>query len=54
VGDEWKPVWTEQEWGVEKDKFNKVVFETVKTDALRMEVKLPEKFAAGIHEWRVK
>jgi len=54
IDGKWEPVWTEQEWVVEKDKFNKVVFETVKTGALRMEMQLPEKFSAGIHEWRVK
>ncbi len=50
----WKPVWTEETYGVNKDQFNKVVFETVKTNALRLEVKLQEQFSAGIHEWRVR
>jgi len=39
---------------VEKDKYNKVTFETVKTEGLRLEIQLPDKFSAGIHEWRVK
>jgi len=25
-----------------------------KTDAVRLEIHLPEKFSTGIHEWRVK
>ncbi len=53
-GDQWKPVWTKELLTVDKDKFNKVVFETVKTKSLRLEVKLQDKFSAGIHEWRVK
>ena len=52
--DEWKPVYTTDSYGVEKDKYNKVTFETVKTEGLRLEVQLPDKFSAGIHEWRVK
>jgi len=50
----WNRVYTEDIYGVEKDKYNKVVFETVKTSALRLEIQLQEKFSAGIHEWRVR
>ncbi len=53
-GRQWRPVYTTDAYGVEKDKYNKVTFETVKTDALRLEVQLPDKFSAGMHEWRVK
>jgi hypothetical protein len=35
------------------NQFNKVTFEAVTTKTVRMEVKLPEKFSAGIFEWRV-
>jgi len=52
--DGWKPVYTTDAYGVEKDKYNKVTFETVKTEGLRLEIQLPDKFSAGIHEWRVK
>jgi hypothetical protein len=54
VDGKWEPVRTEQKWGVEKDKFNQVVFETVRTGALRLEVQLPDNFSVGIHEWRVR
>ena len=37
-GGEWRPVYTTGKYGVEKDRFNEVVFETVRTDALRIEV----------------
>jgi DUF1680 family protein len=53
LGNEWKPVYTEDQHGVEKDKYNKVVFETVKTTALRLEIQSPPDFAGGIHEWIV-
>ena len=53
-GEEWRQVYTTGTYGVEKDRYNRVVFETVKTDALRLEVQLPEEFSTGIHEWRVK
>ena len=53
-GNEWKQVYTEYTYGVEKDQYNKVVFETVKTTALRLEIQSRPDFAGGIHEWRVK
>ncbi len=54
VDDEWKPVWTEEPYGVELDRFNRVVFETVHTARLRLEIQSQEGWAGGIHEWRVK
>jgi hypothetical protein len=53
-GEEWRPVFTTDEYGVKIDQYNKVTFETVRTDAVRLEVQLVEKFSAGIHEWRVE
>ena len=53
-GDTWKPVANTTPYGVEKDKYNRVRFQPVRTTALRLEIQLPEKFAAGIHEWRVR
>jgi hypothetical protein len=52
-GDDWKPVKNLEPYGVEKDRYNRVKFQSVRTDGLRLEVQLPEKFSAGIHEWRV-
>jgi len=53
-GDEWKPVVNLGPYTAEKDKYNRVVFEKVRTQGLRLDVQLPEKFSAGIHEWRVE
>jgi hypothetical protein len=51
---EWHRVWAENlAWGVEKNKFNKIVFETVRTDALRLEALPQPNVTAGILEWRV-
>ena len=37
-GGEWKPVRNPSFYGIEKDIFNKVVFEPIKTRAIRLEV----------------
>jgi DUF1680 family protein len=52
--DEWKPVSNPSGFGCEKDKYNRTTFDPVETTALRLEVQLPERFSAGIHEWRVE
>ena len=49
----WKPVAQSSGYGVEKDKFNKVTFEAVKTDALRLEIQFEEGFSGGVLEWKV-
>jgi len=54
VGDKWIPVKNLNPYGVEKDKYNAVKFAAVRTPALRLEIQLPEKFSAGIQEWKVK
>jgi len=49
----WKPVENPSDYGVAKDRFNKVSFKPIKTDGLKLEVKVqPDRFA-GILEWRV-
>ncbi|HUV13441.1 MAG TPA: glycoside hydrolase family 127 protein, partial [Acidobacteriota bacterium] len=53
-GDDWKPVHTRDTYATEKDRFNKVVFETVATTALRVEIESQTGFAGGVHEWTVK
>lgn len=53
-GEEWKPVYTTGTYGVETDRFNTVVFETVRTGALRLEIQCRQGFAGGIYEWKVK
>jgi hypothetical protein len=54
AGSEWKPVETESTFAVDKDRFNKVTFRPVTTNALRLEVTLQPQWSAGIHEWKVK
>jgi len=52
-GEQWKPVSNPSGYGCEKDKYNRTTFDPVVTTGLRIEVQLPEKFSAGIHEWKV-
>jgi hypothetical protein len=52
-GKEWKPVAAKGEYPVAKDKWCEAGFAPVKTTALRMVVKLPAGWAAGVHEWQV-
>lgn len=51
---EWKPVETTTSYGVEKGTANEVRFKPVVTTAIKLEVKLAEKNAAGIYEWIVE
>lgn len=53
-GDEWKPVEDASTYGIAKDRFNTVTFKPVKTNALRLEIKLQDRWSAGIQEWKVK
>jgi len=50
----WRAVYTVDKYGVEKDRFNKVVFETVRTPSLRLEIQSQKDWAGGIHEWRIE
>jgi hypothetical protein len=54
AGNTWVPVKNLNPYGVEKDTYNTVRFAPVRTAAMRLEIQLPEKFSAGIHEWKVK
>jgi hypothetical protein len=38
---------------IQKDRYNRVTFPAVETTALRLEVRLQPRLAAGIVEWRV-
>jgi DUF1680 family protein len=53
-GEKWTPVYTTDAYGVEKDKYNRVGFETVRTSALKIEIQSQPDFAGGIHEVRIK
>lgn len=48
---QWKDVKTNDNYSTEVDKYNTITFDKVKTSAMKLEVKLPSNFAAGIHEW---
>ncbi len=49
----WRPVSGASEYGTQLDKYNRVDFDPVETDGLRIEVQLRENRSAGILEWRV-
>jgi hypothetical protein len=53
LDDEWQPVENRDEYGLLKDQFNRVRIAPVKTDGLRLEVELQDRFSGGILEWRV-
>lgn len=50
----WKAVENAGPCGLDVDKFNKVRFNPVTTNIIRMEAALQEGFSGGILEWRVK
>ncbi|MGQ9732744.1 MAG: beta-L-arabinofuranosidase domain-containing protein [Candidatus Zipacnadales bacterium] len=52
-GEDWKSVTGAKEYGVEKDTFNKVTFDPVVTNELKIVVHLQPNFSGGILEWRV-
>lgn len=52
-GGEWKPVPNPGAYGVEKDRFNRVSFDPVTTDGLRLVVKSREGLSSGVYEWKV-
>ncbi|MCA9257127.1 MAG: glycoside hydrolase family 127 protein [Phycisphaerales bacterium] len=47
----WRPVEMESIDPVKKDRFNRLSFKSVKTTALKLQVKLREGFSGGILEW---
>lgn len=53
AGEQWKPVENPTGFGCGLDGYNRTEFDPVTTDALRLEIQLPEKMSSGIHEWRV-
>jgi len=53
-GESWRPVTDSSAFGVEKARYNTVVFRPVRTTGLRLEVQLPAGFSSGIQEWKVR
>ena len=52
-GDAWTPVATSDPFTTERDQFNTVTFEAVRTDALRLEIQLQPDYSAGVLEWAI-
>ncbi|USN99298.1 MAG: glycoside hydrolase family 127 protein [Phycisphaeraceae bacterium] len=52
-GGAWRPVQTKTTPGVALNRFNRVEFDGVKTDAVRLEAKLQIDYSGGVLEWRV-
>lgn len=52
-GRSWKPVVPDGAAGTERDKFNGLRFQTIKTNALKLEVDLQPGMSGGILEWTV-
>jgi hypothetical protein len=50
----WREVKGASGYGTKTDQFNRVTFDPVETDAMRIEVKLQKGFSGGIFEWRVE
>jgi len=53
-GQEWKPVSHPSEAGKAKDCMNRMTFDPVTTDALRLEITLEEEASAGVYEWEIQ
>ncbi|MCX7866648.1 glycoside hydrolase family 127 protein [Limisphaera sp. VF-2] len=51
---EWQPVRARDEYAVRKGEPVRVRFDPVRTAALRLEVRLPKGFSAGLYEWEVE
>lgn len=54
AGDEWKELTAAGAYGVERDRFNRVEFQPVQTDGVRLVVQLRPEFSGGILEWKVE
>jgi uncharacterized protein len=53
-GDEWRPVATQDQFGVAKNQFNVVKFTPVTTTALRVELQAQPNVSVGMQKWTVK
>jgi F5/8 type C domain-containing protein len=51
---QWKPVHSAGSYGVERDQFNHVQFDAIKTASIRLEAELQSGFSAGILRWKVE
>jgi DUF1680 family protein len=53
-GDRWLPVENPDAYTVTLDGFDRLRFQPVETDALRLEIQLQDRFAGGVQEWSVR
>ena len=53
AGGEWKPVTGASSFGTEVDKFNRVTFDPIESDGLRIDLQLRKGRSGGVLEWRV-
>jgi len=53
-GSAWRPVETDESFGLALDQYNHVAFKPVLTKALRLEVTLQPNKTAGVSEWKVQ
>lgn len=53
-GRDWVPIQAKAGYSVKHDAWCRVEFDPVETYAMRLEVKMREGWAAGIHEWKVE
>ncbi|HSU54548.1 MAG TPA: beta-L-arabinofuranosidase domain-containing protein [Candidatus Dormibacteraeota bacterium] len=49
----WQPVPGVKRYPVGKDKWCEAKFDPITTTSVRLMIKLPENYAAGVHEWKV-
>ena len=54
AGEQWQPVKNISEYAITKDVYDQVTFKPVRTDALRLQIRLQKKYSSGVHEWVVK
>ena len=53
-GNSWQEVETKGEYGLAKDKFNKLSFTPVSTTAMKLVIVQQDDWSTGVQEWVVK
>ena len=53
-GNEWKAVAGADNYGTRRGELNTVHFTPVETDAVRMEIDLPDDNSSGLFEWEIE
>jgi hypothetical protein len=54
TGNTWKPVKARSEYKVSKNSYDSVDFESVRTSAVRLNVRLNREFSSGVYEWIIE